>query len=263
MFTDHFHMTALPFCESIPADRILRDERITQGLARLEYLTAAGTLALITGPTGVGKSSLLKLFLASLNRHRYQPLYIYLTHVRPSGLLRLIVSALGETPISGKEQLFLQILQKARHSELTTLLVLDEAHLIAPEALTDLRLLISSVLDDGPPLKIVLSAQESLRDQLQRSHYADLVHRISVRYQIPPMSRAQTAAYIDHHLTRVGASERIFEVEAKGLIHDYAGGLPRQVNNLATACLINAAARHLQKVSEPLVNDTMAEFQLP
>jgi general secretion pathway protein A len=251
MFTDHFHMTALPFCESIPADRILRDERIAQGLARLEYLTAAGTLALITGPTGVGKSSLLKLFLASLNRHRYQPLYIYLTHVRPSGLLRLIVSGLGETPISGKEQLFLQILQKARQSEATLLLVLDEAHLIAPDALT------------GPLLKIVLSAQESLRDQLQRSNYADLVHRISVRYQIPPMSRGQTAAYIDHHLTRVGASEKLFEAEAKSLIHDYAAGLPRQVNNLATACLIQAAARHLPRVNEPLVNDTMAEFQVP
>jgi general secretion pathway protein A len=262
MFIDHFHMTALPFCENLQADRILRDERIAQGLARLEYLTAAGTLALITGPTGVGKSSLVKLFLAGLNRHRYWPLYVHLTHVRPSGLLRLVVLALGETPISGKEQLFLQILQKARHCELTPLLVLDEAHLIAPEALTDLRLLISSALDDAPPLKIVLSAQESLRDQLQRSNHADLVHRISVRYQVPPMSRPQTSAYIDHHLTRVGASERIFENQAKGLIHDYAAGLPRQINNLATACLINAAARNLQRIDEPLVNDTLAEFPL-
>jgi len=60
----------------------------------------------------------------------------------------------------------------------------------------------------------------------------------------------------------VGASERIFENQAKGLIHDYAAGLPRQVNNLATACLINAAARNLPRIDEPLVNDTLAEFPL-
>ena len=47
------------------------------------------------------------------------------------------------------------------------------------------------------------------------------------------------------------------------MIHDYAGGLARQVNNIATACLINAAAANLQKINEPLVNQTIAEFQLP
>jgi general secretion pathway protein A len=263
MFTTHFKMTALPFSEPVPADRILKDERITEGLARLQYLTAAGTVALITGATGVGKSSLLKLFLSSLSRNRYHPVYVYLTHVGANGLLKLIVAALGETPRRGKERLFLQILQKARATEPTTLLVLDEAHLIESEALTDLRLLVSSVLDDGPPLKIVLSAQETLRDQLKRSCHADLVHRISVRYHVPPMSPEQTAAYIDHHMTRAGACAKVFEPEAKGLIHEYASGVARQINNIATACLINAAARKLQKINEQLVGDTMAEFQLP
>lgn len=263
MFTTHFKMTTHPFLESTPTDRILKDQRITEGLARLEYLAAAGTVALVTGPTGVGKSSLIKLFLSSLSRNRYHPVYVYLTHVGATGLLKLIVSTLGESPKRGKERLFLQIIEKARQTEPTTLLVLDEAHLIQPEALTDLRLLVSSVLDDGPPLKIVLSAQEGLRDQLKRSCHADLVHRISVRYHVPPMSHEQTAAYIDHHMTRAGVSGKIFDAEAKGLIHDYAGGIARQTNNIATACLINAAARNLQRINEQLVNETMTEFQLP
>ena len=37
------------------------------------------------------------------------------------------------------------------------IVVLDEAHLIDTEALTDIRLLVSSALDDAPPLKIVLA----------------------------------------------------------------------------------------------------------
>ena len=201
--------------------------------------------------------------VASLSRNRYQPVYVYLTHVSANGLLKLIVAALGEAPKHSKDRLFLQILDKTRQIEPTTLLVLDEAHLVAPEALTDLRLLVSSVLEDGPSLKIVLTGQEALRDQLKHSCHADLVHRISVRYHVPPMTQAQTAAYMDHHMTTAGASDKVFDTEAKGLIHDYASGLPRQINNIATACLIQAAARNVQKINEQLVNDTMAEFQLP
>jgi len=164
---------------------------------------------------------------------------------------------------SNKDRVFLQILDKVRQSETTTLLVLDEAHLIEPQALIDLRLLVSSILEDQPTLKIVLSGQETLRDQLKQSTHADLLHRISVRYHIPTMTRPQTIAYLDHHMAQAGASNKVFDDEAKALIHDYANGLPRQINNIATACLINAATQNLQKINEPLVNDTMAEFRLP
>ena len=58
---------------------------------------------------------------------------------------------------------------------------------------------------------MVLRGQDTLRDQLKRSCHAALVHRISVRYHIAPMSAPQTAAYIDHHMTTAGAGVKIFE----------------------------------------------------
>ena len=65
MFTTHFKLSAQPFVERMPVDRLLQDERMTQGLARLEYLATAGSIALVAGQTGVGKSSLLKIGRAS------------------------------------------------------------------------------------------------------------------------------------------------------------------------------------------------------
>lgn len=264
MFTTHFKMTAQPFTERVPTDRMLEDERMAQGLARLKYLVDSGSIALLTGHTGVGKSSLIKLFLSSLTPNRFRPLYIYLTRVTATSLLKLIVSNLGEEPRRGKERLFLQILEKTQEAESTTLLIVDEAHLLEPQALTDLRLLVSSTItDDDAPLKILLSGQELLRDQLKRSTHADLVHRISVRFHMPPLSREQTASYIDFQMKSVGSSEKVFESESKGLVHEYASGIPRQINNIATACLINAATKDVQKVSADLVNETMDEFRLP
>jgi general secretion pathway protein A len=112
-------------------------------------------------------------------------------------------------------------------------------------------------------LKILLSGQEPLREQLKSAAYADLVHRISVRYHVPPLTREQTASYIDFHMKAAGASERVFDQEAKYLIHDYASGIPRQINSKASACLLNAASKNVQKITDSLVNETMSEFHLP
>jgi general secretion pathway protein A len=263
MFTPHFKMTRQPFPERAPIDQILRDERLSEGLARLDYLAQTGSIGVVTGHTGVGKSSLLKLFVHSLSRSLFQPIYLSLTHVDAGGLLRLIVTSLGEMPRRGKERLFLEILQKVEKTELTTLLIVDEAHLIPSESLTDLRLLVSAGLDEGPRLKILLAGQQPLREQLKSASYSDLVHRISVRYHIPPLTREQTASYIDFHMRTAGASERVFDQEAKYLLHDYASGIPRQINSKATACLLNAATKNVQKITDSLVNETMSEFRLP
>lgn len=264
MFTAHFKMTRQPFLERPPLDAILREERLSEGLARLKYLAEAGSIGLVTGQTGVGKSSLLRLFVDSLSPNRYRALYLSLTHVGTSaGLLKLLVRTLGETPRRGKERLFLQILERLENCEHTTLLIVDEAHLTPPEALTDLRLLVSSGLEEAPSLKILLSGQDELRRALKQASHADLLGRISVRYHVPPLSAEETAAYIDFQMKSAGASQKVFEEEAKRLIHDYSSGVPRQVNSYATACLLNAAARNLQKISEALVNETASELPLP
>jgi general secretion pathway protein A len=263
MFLNHFKMNGHPFQERPPVEWILMDNHISQALARLDYFAQQGTLALVIGQTGVGKSTLLRLFIQNLSKNRYRPLYLHFTGVTSFSLLRLVVTQLGETPKRGKDNLFLQILERTAKGDLTTLLIIDEAHLIDPLALTDLRLLVSSALDTDLPVKILLSGQEPLARLLARASLTDLANRITVRCHLCPLTKDETSSYIDSRMRSAGTSEKVFEPEAKSLIHDYASGIPRQINNIATACLLNAAAKNLHKINEPLVTDTMAEFRLP
>jgi len=262
MFLSHFHLIQHPFMENPPIQWILNDPRFEQALARLKFFQDQGSVALIIGQTGIGKSTLLRQFIHNLPQNRHHPLYVHLTPINANAFLRLIVTKLGETPKLGKDRLFLQIADRIGKNEKSTLLVIDECHLIDPKALTDLRLLISSI-DNHLPLKIILSGQQNLSHILNRSSHADLVHRIGVRFMLKPLSKDQTSAYIDSRISLAGGSEKIFEPEAKHLIHDYTGGVPRQINNVATACLINAAAKGVKKITESLVNETMSEFELP
>ncbi len=194
-------------------------------------------------------------------RNKIKPIYLHLTNITAKGLLRLLVSALGEVPKIGKDRLFLQIMDKTQ-KDLPTLLVFDEAHLLNPEVLTDIRLLVSG-MQTNQNLKIILCGQDPLSHTLKRSTHTDLVQRINVSYYLQTLTREQTAFYIDSRVRSSGTSEKIFESEAKSLIHDYAHGIPRQINNMATACLLNAAARDEQKITEALVNLTISETFLP
>jgi general secretion pathway protein A len=263
MFLNHFQFTAQPFAERVSADALWLDDRMQQGLARLRYLAEHATLGLLTGPSGVGKSALLKSFLRELSGPRWKPVYLHLTHLPSAGLLKLLVGTLGEVARRGKDRLFQQILEKARQSESEIVVVLDEAHLLDADALTDIRLLVSSALDDAPPLKVVLAGQEPLHGTLRQSLHTALLNRIAVRHYLPPLSKEQTVTYIDYQLQQAGGSEKLFEKETKEMIHDYSGGIPRQINNLATACLLAAAAENASRVTEAALRKTLSEFQLP
>lgn len=263
MFTTHFKLTRQPFLEHAPVTALWRDDRMAQGLARLEFLIQSATAALVTGQSGVGKSALIKRFLDRLPRPHCEAVYVHLTHLPSAGLLKLLVSKLGEVPRRGKDRLFEQILDRARRSEGTLLLVFDEAHLLGGESLTDLRLLVSSAIDEAPPLKMILAGQESLRATLRRSVHADFLDRITVRFHLSPLTKEQTATYIDFQMKEAGGSDKLFEESVKTLIHEYTGGIPRQINNLATACLLEAAAESSSRVSEASLQRTLNEFRLP
>jgi general secretion pathway protein A len=263
MYLEHFQLQQQPFCEHASVAALWQDARMDEGLARLEYLVAQGTLGLVTGPSGVGKSALLKRFLHTLSQQQCQAVYCHLTHLPSSGILKVIVTGLGEVPRRGKDRTYEQILQHAGRVEGTMLLVLDEAHLLDGDALTDLRLLISSALDVGPPLKILLVGQEPLRTMLRRARHADLLNRVSVRYALRPLSKEQTTRYIDFQVTNAGGDAKIFDDSVKASLHDFTGGVPRQINNLATSCLLQATARNVARIDDALFQQAVSEFQLP
>ena len=106
MYLEHLQLKTQPFAEHAAVAALWQDQRMDEGLARLEYLVQSGQLGLVTGPSGVCKSALLKRFLHGLLPQRCQALYCHLSHLPSAGLLKLVVTQLGETPRRGKERIY-------------------------------------------------------------------------------------------------------------------------------------------------------------
>ncbi len=262
MLTTFFKMTAHPFPEKPPLEAIVRDERFQQGQARLAFLNQQANLALITGEEGVGKTVLIRLFIESIKQQCVQAIYLHLSSLTNIAFLRLLAGALGEQPHQYKDQILGQIIHKINTLNATTLLLIDEAQLLDTQTLVDLRLLISTSFDQDDRLKVVLIGHSQLKQQLKRTIHTSLAQRVNLFYDIPPLSATQTHAYVDFQMRRVGASDKIFETEVKQELHEYTRGIPRLINNLATACLINAASQNRQQIDLGIFRQTLNEFPL-
>jgi type II secretory pathway predicted ATPase ExeA len=110
-------------------------------------------------------------------------------------------------------------------------------------------------MDAASPFAGILLGQPTLARKLRLGVFAALDQRIATRYTVAPMDLGEPAAYLAHHLQLAGRTEPLFADDAIARLHRVAGGLPRKLNNAATAAALIAATAD----GKQLVDDTCAK----
>jgi type II secretory pathway predicted ATPase ExeA len=106
----------------------------------------------------------------------------------------------------------------------------------------------------------ILIGQPTLNRQLRMGVFAALDQRIATRFTIKAMDIGESAAYLHHHLALAGRDEPLFADDAVARLHRAAGGLPRALNNAATAAIIAAAADKKDLVDDASAKKAVAEI---
>ncbi|MET8747865.1 hypothetical protein [Streptomyces sp. NPDC004728] len=114
-------------------------------------------------------------------------------------------------------------------------------------------------MDSTTPFAVLLIGQPTLRKRMKHGVLAALDQRISVSYQMPTMTKEETASYIKHHLTIASRQETLFSDDAVELIHLTSRGLPRSVNNIAWQSLIAAFTEEKGIVDETSTSVAITE----
>ena len=99
------------------------------------------------------------------------------------------------------------------------MLIIDEAQNLTEELLEQVRLLSNIETDDRKLLQIVLLGQPELRDRLNSPRLKQLRQRITVRFHLAPLTRAEVAQYIRHRLRVSGGQGSPAFYAAGGLAH--------------------------------------------
>lgn len=259
----HYGFTKTPFGRALAPQMLHRHGAHAEAVARIGWCIGERGLGVVTGEVGAGKTVAVRAALAGLDASRHTTIYLGNPAVGGRGIYAAIVTALGGVPRFHKAALIPQtmdLLHAEEHERgRTSILVLDEAHLLDAEQLEELRLLTNSEMDSHSPFACLLVGQPTLRRRIKLGTFAALDQRITLRYAMNGMTDTETAAYIGHHLKLAGRSDTLFGDDAVALIHQVSRGLPRAVNNLAVQALVAAYANKKAIVDESSARAAVAE----
>jgi type II secretory pathway predicted ATPase ExeA len=260
----HFGLTRTPFGKSIPAKDLFGRPAHAEAIARISFCVVEQALGVVTGDVGAGKTVALRAAVAALDPTRHQVIYIANPSFGARGFYVTIVRALGDRPRYLKAELMAQasdlLAAEAAERHRRVVIIIDEAHLLDPAQLEELRLLTNAEMDSASPFAAILAGQPTLNRQLRMGMFAALDQRIATRFTIKPMDLAESAAYLKHHLSLAGRDEPLFADDATARLHRVSNGLPRALNNAAIAALIAAAADGKDLIDDACAKKAVAEL---
>ncbi|MBM3668139.1 MAG: hypothetical protein FJW90_11845 [Actinobacteria bacterium] len=257
----HFNLTTLPFTRAVSDAALLRHRTFTEALTRLSLALSTRTPAVFTADPGLGKSTLLGTLADSLDKAKTHLVYTGLCSCGPFGLVGQLAVRYGVRPKRSAAQTAQAILDELARSERAEILILDDAHRFPANTLDDLRLLSNLDFDRTPPFALVLVGQPRLRETLAQPELASLQQRLAIHAALSPLTEPESADYVDRRMRAAGARATLFRPTALAKLFEKTRGVPRLLNNLATAALLAAAVAGRKHVDVQDVDDAFFDAE--
>ncbi len=268
MYTSFFGLNEKPFSITPDPRYLFMSERHGEALAHLVYgVTESGGFIQLTGEVGTGKTTLVRTLLLNRMPDNADVAVILNPQLSALEFLASICEELGVDgqgePYSSKALIdaLNQHLLAAHSAGRRTILVVDEAQNLARDVLEQVRLLTNLETSKQKLLQIILIGQPELRELLARNDLRQLAQRITGRYHLEPLSRDETAQYIEHRLKVAGALGEVFDAAAKREVYRLSEGVPRLVNVICDRALLGAYAKETRRVGKGLVRRAAREVQ--
>jgi len=267
MYTKYYGFNEKPFTLTPNPRFIYLSKNHSEAIAHLLYgiNNHYGFIELI-GEVGTGKTTVLRTLLTQLNEENYRSALIFNPCLTVIELLRSINHEFGlyfeSKYVSELLDELNMFLLKENARGITVVLVIDEAQNLSAEILEQLRLISNLETENDKLIQIVLSGQPELSALLDLPELRQLNQRIAVRYRLLSMSMDESRSYIYHRMLVAGETGGVyFSRFALKLIHMYARGLPRLINNICDRALLIGYGDNQRRISAGIITRSMMEIR--
>ena len=267
MYLSHYNLAEKPFQISTDPKFLWLGEKHREALAVLKYgiLNSQG-FVLLTGDVGTGKTTLINALLSELDK---ETIVAVVSDPKLDKLefLNLIAKAF-KLKKTFEDKLdfatyFGHFLKAAYKENKKVLLIIDEAQNISLELLEEIRLLSNIEIPERKLLNIFFVGQNELNKILLRNECRPLRQRITVTYNIEPLSESETKAYVTHRLKVAGANNEIFNNKGIRKIYAFSKGYPRLINIVCDHALLTGYVKDLATITPKVVQECSKELNLP
>ncbi|MDH5632832.1 MAG: AAA family ATPase [Gammaproteobacteria bacterium] len=265
MYNEHFGLTEAPFSIAPDPHYLYQGSRDREALSHFRYgMQVAGGFVQLTGEVGTGKTTLIRALLEDLP----EDVDVALVLNPAMTVLEFVATICDELHIKyPKKSHTLKDLVDRLNAFLLhnhakgrqTVLIMDEAQNLEPDVLEQVRLLTNLETSKKKLLQIILVGQPELCTKLARHDLRQLAQRVTARYTLRALSRAETFEYIVHRCQVAGASRALFNRSAMGWVYRLARGNPRVTNIICDRSLLGAFSANLPYVDSTIVRRAAAE----
>ena len=276
MYEEYFGFTEKPFSLTPDPKYLFKSASHADAFDLLQYaIRRREGFVVITGDIGTGKTTLCRAILEQIDRKTFSALVLN-PFLAEDDLLRLILQEFGVVSRDEIKRGYLLGVSKAELIETLNeflislqrigaqaLLIIDEAQNLPLQVLEQIRILSNLETEKDKLLQIVLVGQSNLKDLLRRAELRQLDQRVSIRYDLKPLSREETAAYVQHRLSVAGGGAAVtFTPKTLVRIHRHASGIPRLINLLCDRALLSAYSAHSARIVPELVESAAQSLEL-
>ncbi|MFO8058906.1 MAG: AAA family ATPase [bacterium] len=266
MYLEFYGLDRKPFSKTPDPSMLYQSPLHAEALARMEQAVEDRELMLLTGEIGSGKTTLSRALIDRMPES-VRPALIINPRLSPNQLLRTVARRLGEEePRHYRSDLVEQIhelLFNCYESDILPLIIIDEAQVIpSRDTFEEIRLLTNFQLDDQNLMAIIMMGQPELKRRLRHPAYEALRQRIGLSYHLDDLEPQEVGGYIEYRLREAGCSRSLFTGEAVELIASLSRGIPRWINNLASAALLEGFGRETDTIGENIIEDVARDLGL-
>jgi len=267
MHEEYYGFTEKPFSLTPDPKYLYKSESHANAFDLLQYaIRRREGFVVVTGDIGTGKTTLCRAILEQLDRKTFTALVLN-PFLSEDDLLRLILQDFGVVSrdeikrgrlVGVSKQELIDTLNEFLLSLLPlgagALLIIDEAQNLPHQVLEQIRILSNLETNKDKLLQIVLVGQLNLKDLLRSPELRQLDQRVSIRYELKPLTREETSAYIAHRLTIAGGGSIVsFAPRALDLVHKYTGGIPRLINLVCDRALLGGYSARTNRITPEIV----------
>jgi general secretion pathway protein A len=276
MHEEYYGFVEKPFSLTPDPKYLYKSESHANAFDLLQYaIRRREGFVVVTGDIGTGKTTLCRAILEQLDRKTFTALVLN-PFISEDDLLRLILHDFG---VVSREEIKRGRLAGISKQELidtlnefllsllplgaTALLIIDEAQNLPRQVLEQIRILSNLETNKEKLLQIVLVGQLNLQDILRSPELRQLDQRISIRYELKPLNREESAAYVAHRLTIAGGGASVsFTAKALDLVFRYTGGIPRLINLLCDRALLGGFSARTNRITPEIVTAAAAGLDM-
>ncbi len=258
MYEEHFGFSKNPFQSVAEGEAVFEGPAQTKVIADLKTaLTAKDSIAVITGPVGVGKTTIVQCAMEQMGPERLVAI-LGRTQVGSDDLVALLLAQFGVDRETTRRfeclESFNRILNEQADAGARVFIVIEDAERLGAELLEELEALTASDGGTCAGANMVLMGPQKLDKLIAKPSLERVRQRIRLQQTLDRFTADEVELYLRHRIKAAGGEfDAAFEEGTSLMVRRCTGGIPRVINSLCETALTVAAEDNISRVTGKIV----------